>query len=124
MVRGQPNLTSTFATETTTPGDGRVQLLARRRQSNSPRGPFRLSDEEDGPVRSTNHSLRRAADFRPESGPSLVAEDDEVGVDLVESVVPESDFRQLRDQLPESDDEENWQKLFEVVDAGGWSEAE
>ncbi len=47
-----------------------------------------------------------------------------VVIDLVESVVPESDFRQLRDQLPESDDEENWQKLFEVVDAGGWSEAE
>jgi uncharacterized protein (DUF2267 family) len=47
-----------------------------------------------------------------------------VVIDLVESVVPESDFRQLRDQLPEGDDEENWQKLFEVVDAGGWSESE
>ena len=44
-------------------------------------------------------------------------------VDLVHTVVPESDFRQLRDQLPEGEDDENWRKLFEVVDAGGWSEA-
>ena len=44
-------------------------------------------------------------------------------IDLVHSVVPESDFRQLRDQLPESQDDENWRKLFEIVDAGGWSEA-
>ncbi|MFW5918907.1 MAG: DUF2267 domain-containing protein [Halanaeroarchaeum sp.] len=42
-------------------------------------------------------------------------------VDLVEDVVPASDFRQLRDQLPESEDDENWQKLFGVVDSGGWS---
>lgn len=47
-----------------------------------------------------------------------------VVIDLVHTVVPESDFRELRDQLPESEDEENWQKLFEVVDAGGWSDAE
>lgn len=43
-----------------------------------------------------------------------------VVIDLVETIVPESDFRQLRDQLPESEDEENWQQLFELVDAGGW----
>ena len=43
-------------------------------------------------------------------------------VDLTHSVVPESDFYQLRDQLPESESEENWRKLFEVVDAGGWTE--
>lgn len=43
-------------------------------------------------------------------------------VDLVRSQVPQSDFQQLRDQLPESEDTENWRKLFEVVDAGGWSE--
>ncbi len=43
-------------------------------------------------------------------------------VDLVHTLVPESDFRQLRDQLPESEDDENWRKLFEVVDAGGWEE--
>ena len=43
-------------------------------------------------------------------------------VDLVRTVVPESDFAQLRDALPESEDDENWRKLFEVVDAGGWEE--
>ncbi len=43
-------------------------------------------------------------------------------IDLVESEVPPSDFQQLRDMLPESD--ENWRKLFEVVDAGGWGDAE
>lgn len=46
-----------------------------------------------------------------------------VVVDVVHSLVPESDFRQLRDALPESEDDENWRKLFEVVDAGGWSES-
>ena len=45
-------------------------------------------------------------------------------VDLVESLVPPSDFRQLRDQLPESQSDENWGKLFELVDAGGWGEAQ
>ena len=43
-------------------------------------------------------------------------------VDLVREEVPESDFQQLRDMLPESEDEENWRKLFEIVDAGGWSD--
>ena len=41
-------------------------------------------------------------------------------VDFVRTQVPESDFQQLRDQLPESEDDENWRKLFELVDAGGW----
>ena len=44
-----------------------------------------------------------------------------VVVDLVHTVVPESDFRQLRNALPESEDDENWRELFELVDAGGWS---
>ncbi|MEF8907948.1 MAG: DUF2267 domain-containing protein, partial [Haloarculaceae archaeon] len=44
----------------------------------------------------------------------------QVVVDLVASAVPESDFQQLRDQLPEAEDDENWGKLFELVDAGGW----
>ncbi|MDR5671837.1 DUF2267 domain-containing protein [Halalkaliarchaeum sp. AArc-GB] len=44
-------------------------------------------------------------------------------VDLVHSEIPTSDFRQLRDMLPESEDDENWRKLFEIVDAGGWSNA-
>lgn len=48
----------------------------------------------------------------------------QVVVDLVASLVPPSDLQQLRDQLPESEDDENWRKLFEVVDAGGWGEAE
>ena len=45
----------------------------------------------------------------------------QVIVDLVAEQVPPSDFRQLRDQLPESQDDENWQKLFGVVDSGGYS---
>jgi len=43
-----------------------------------------------------------------------------VVMDLVASVVPESDFQQLRDELPQR--KENWGNLFEVVDAGGWQE--
>jgi hypothetical protein len=31
--------------------------------------------------------------------------------------VPPSDLQQLRDQLPESEDDENWGKLFALVDA-------
>ncbi|MEF8782141.1 MAG: DUF2267 domain-containing protein [Haloarculaceae archaeon] len=42
-----------------------------------------------------------------------------VVVDLVATAVPESDFQQLRDMLPEAEDDENWGKLFEVVDADG-----
>lgn len=45
-------------------------------------------------------------------------------VDFVRTLVPESDFQQLRDSLPESEDDENWRKLFEIADAGGWNEAE
>jgi uncharacterized protein (DUF2267 family) len=44
-------------------------------------------------------------------------------VDLVHTQVPESDFQQLRNALPESQDDENWRKLFAIVDAGGWREA-
>lgn len=40
-------------------------------------------------------------------------------VDLVATAVPDSDFQQLRDLLPEDEDDENWGKLFEVVDADG-----
>ena len=45
-------------------------------------------------------------------------------VDLVSEVVPDSDFHQLRDELPESGGTEGWGNLFEVVDAGGWHEHE
>ena len=41
-------------------------------------------------------------------------------VDLVATQVPESDFRQLREALPEAEDEENWASLFQIVDAGGY----
>lgn len=44
-------------------------------------------------------------------------------VDLVGSAVPRSDLQELRDQLPESEDDGDWGELFEIVDAGGWSEA-
>jgi uncharacterized protein (DUF2267 family) len=54
--------------------------------------------------------------------PSDAAYHAQVIVDLVNTQVPESDFRQLRDQLPESEDDENWGKLFELVDAGGWDD--
>jgi uncharacterized protein (DUF2267 family) len=59
-----------------------------------------------------------------EAEPADAAYHARVVVDLVHTVVPASDFRQLRDALPESEDDENWRKLFEVVDAGGWGEAE
>ncbi|MFC7020593.1 MULTISPECIES: DUF2267 domain-containing protein [Haloarcula] len=54
--------------------------------------------------------------------PADAAHHARVIVDLVESVVPASDFRQLRDSLPGSEGDENWGNLFEVVDSGGWSE--
>jgi uncharacterized protein (DUF2267 family) len=46
----------------------------------------------------------------------------QVIVDLVRTQVPPSDFEQLRNQLPEAEDAENWRKLFGVADAGGWEE--
>jgi Uncharacterized conserved protein len=46
-----------------------------------------------------------------------------VVIDLVHTLVPQSDFQQLRDQLPESEDDENWRQLFELVDSGGWTES-
>ncbi|RLM59261.1 DUF2267 domain-containing protein [Halobellus sp. Atlit-31R] len=48
----------------------------------------------------------------------------QVIVDLVSTLVPQSDVQQLRNQLPESEDDENWRKLFAVVDAGGWHETQ
>jgi len=47
----------------------------------------------------------------------------QVIVDLVASQVPASDLQQLRDQLPEAQEDQNWGKLFTVVDAGGWQES-
>lgn len=48
----------------------------------------------------------------------------QVIVDLVATVVPPSDLQDLRGQLPESEDDENWGKLFAVLDAGGWQESD
>jgi len=48
----------------------------------------------------------------------------QVIVDFVGTQVAPSDFQQLRDQLPESEDDENWRKLFAVTDAGGWGDAQ
>lgn len=47
----------------------------------------------------------------------------QVIMDLVGTLVPPSDLQQLRDQLPESEDDENWRKLFTVIDDGGWEGA-
>ena len=44
----------------------------------------------------------------------------QVIMDLVGTLIPPSDLQQLRDQLPESEDDENWRKLFTVIDDGGW----
>ncbi len=56
--------------------------------------------------------------------PAAAAYHARVIVDFVETQVPPSDFQQLRDMLPEAQDDENWGKLFEVVDAGGWGDAQ
>jgi hypothetical protein len=45
-------------------------------------------------------------------------------MDLVSTLVPPSDLQQLRNQLPESEDDENWRKLFAVIDSGGWGDAQ
>lgn len=67
--------------------------------------------------------VERVSDIE-QADPSDAAYHTRVIVDLVETLVPESDFRQLRESLPESEDDESWGKLFEVVDAGGWSDPE
>jgi uncharacterized protein (DUF2267 family) len=58
------------------------------------------------------------------SDPSDAAYHARVVVDLVSTQVPDSDFQQLRDSLPEAEADEAWGNLFEIVDAGGWREAE
>jgi uncharacterized protein (DUF2267 family) len=61
---------------------------------------------------------------RGKADPSDAAYQARVIVDLVHDQVPESDFQQLRDSLPEDGASENWQQLFDVVDAGGWDTAD
>lgn len=41
-------------------------------------------------------------------------------MDLVAELVPPSDLEDLRGMLPEAESDENWGKLFAVVDSGGW----
>lgn len=48
----------------------------------------------------------------------------QVIMDLVSEAVPASELRQIRGQLPEAEDDENWGQLFAVIDAGGWGEAQ
>ena len=48
----------------------------------------------------------------------------QVIMDLVASAASEADVRQLRDGLPEDEDDEDWGRLFTVVDTGGWKESE
>lgn len=48
----------------------------------------------------------------------------QVIMDLVGTVVPPGELRQVRDQLPESEDDEDWGDLFAVIDAGGWGDAQ
>ena len=58
------------------------------------------------------------------SEPPEAAYHAQVIMDFVSTLVPASDLQQLRDQLPESEDDENWRKLFAVIDAGGWGDAQ
>ncbi|KAB1196116.1 MULTISPECIES: DUF2267 domain-containing protein [Haloferax] len=67
--------------------------------------------------------VSRVSDIEGEDPPKA-AYHAQVIVDLVGTLVPPSDLQQLRDQLPESEADENWRKLFAVVDSGGWSEHE
>lgn len=55
-----------------------------------------------------------------QTDPAEAAYHARVIVDYIRTKVPESDYHQLRDQLPESEDEENWGQLFQLADAGGW----
>lgn len=65
--------------------------------------------------------LRRVSEI-DQSDPPEAAYRARIVVDLVREEVPPSDFEQLRNLLPEHADDENWGKLFEVVDSGGWQE--
>jgi len=67
--------------------------------------------------------VTRVADIE-QAERSEAAYHSQVIVDLVATVVPPSDVQDLRNQLPESESDENWGKLFQVVDAGGYQESE
>jgi uncharacterized protein (DUF2267 family) len=67
--------------------------------------------------------VSRVADIEAQD-PEDSAYHAQVVMDFVASLVPESDIRDLRGMLPEAESAENWQKLFTVIDAGGWTEHE
>lgn len=67
--------------------------------------------------------IRRVSEITG-ADPPEAAYQAQVIMDLASTLVPPSDLRELRDQLPEDEDDENWRKLFEVIDAGGWGEGQ
>lgn len=76
--------------------------------------------EEHGERFGWDEFVRRVSEVTGEDPPDA-AYQAQVVMDLVASLVPETDLRQLRGGLPEGEDEEDWGELFEVVDSGGWS---
>lgn len=79
--------------------------------------------EEHGERFDWREFVQRVSEITGEEPPDA-AYQAQVVVDLVASQVPESDFWQLRDSLPESEDDGDWGELFELYDAGGWGEAQ
>ena len=67
--------------------------------------------------------VRRVAEIEGVDPPEA-AYHAQVIVDLVSQAVPASALREVRDQLPEAEDDDDWGQLFAVVDAGGWGKAE
>lgn len=65
--------------------------------------------------------VTRVADIE-ETDPSEAAHHARVVIDLVNEAVPSSELEHVRDQLPEG--EEDWDELFELIDAGGWEEVQ
>lgn len=53
------------------------------------------------------------------SDPPEAAYHAQVIMDLVSTLEPPSDLQQPRDQLPESEDDENWRQLSAGIDASG-----
>lgn len=63
--------------------------------------------------------VRRVSE-RENAEPTDAAYHARVIVDLVETLVPESDFQQFRGLFPEDEGAGDWDELFKVVDGGGW----
>lgn len=65
--------------------------------------------------------VRRVSDIEGVDPPDA-AYHAQVIMAMVAEVVPPAEIRQLRDQLPEREDDGDWGELFAVIDAGGWGE--